>query len=465
MKKIIFQDLMAIKQSWSSQLWKYFLVSVVFHCLLIYVLVTVPLTTPAAGDFPSITAKSSPGKKSREPLTTKIAGEPTGVKTGNRSNQSRGYPGSYPGISGSRADADKILEAAPRETLYSSNYDTRSSEVGSNKAGIDKDIEPLPETVTVYKYQLSAPDRRLDFNSDRYIRLYEKPFRDVRKAPISGLPVKKRTASYQKVKQFIEGKQLPPEQLVKIEEMINYFYYDYPLPKDEHPFSVTTELAACPWKAGHWLLHIGVQGKIVTGAGGKIDDKEFIIAADVKIQVVFNPDKVRAYRLIGYGHLRPKLRRVKAPDEGKEHGELLMGQSLTTLYEIIPLTPGNIDAHDTRETPAKPQEPKKQEIARVKVTYKAPNGTKTKEVSQKVWEMEEESQDKEPSNNFKFSAAVAEFGMLLLIHRESRVSLTLAALLQLAKDAIGEDRYGYRAEFIKLVEAYQQITEEKGGRQ
>lgn len=453
MKKIIFQDLMAIKQSWSSQLWKYFLVSVVFHCLLIYVLVTVPLITPVDRDFPSIAVKSSPGKKSREPLTTKIAGEPTGLQTDNRSNQNQEYPGSYFGISGTR------------ETLYIGNYDTRSSEAGSNQAGIDKGIEPLPVTEAVYKYQLPVPDPSLDFNSDRYIRLYEKPFRDVRKAPVSGLPVKKRTVSYQKVKRFIERKQLPPKQLVKIEEMINYFYYDYPLPEDEHPFSVTTELAACPWKADHWLLHIGVQGKIVTGPDGKIDDKELIIATNVKIKVVFNPDRIRAYRLIGYGHLRPKLLTEKAPDEGKEHGELLMGQSLTNLYEIIPLTPETIDAHDTRETPAKPEEPKDQEIVQVKVTYNAPNDTTTREVSKKVWEIEDEAEHKEPSGNFKFSAAVAEFGMLLLSSSESRVGSTLAALLQLAKDAIGDDRYGYRAEFIKLVEAYQQMIEQEGGQQ
>lgn len=453
MKKIIFQDLMAIKQSWSSQLWKYFLVSVAFHCLLIYLLVTVPLTTPPARNFPSIPAKFSPVKILGEPLTTKIAGEPTAVYTGNRSNQSPEYPGSYPGISGTR------------ETLYTSNYYTPSSEAGSNKAGIDKDIEPLPETATVYKYQLTVPDRRLDFNSDRYIKLYEKPFRDVRKAPISGLPVKKRTVSYQKVKQFIEKKQLPPRQLVKIEEMINYFYYDYPLPENEHPFSVTTELAVCPWKSAHWLLHIGVQGKIVNGAGGKIDEKEFIIATNVKIKVVFNPASVRAYRLIGYGHLRPNLLTAKEPDEEKEHGELLLGQSLTTLYEIIPLTPETIDAHDIRDTPVKPEKPKEQEIARVKVTYKSPNDKTTKEVYKKVWEIEDEAEHKEPSSNFKFSAAVAEFGMLLLSSSESQVGSTLAALLQLAKDAIGEDRYGYRAEFIKLVEAYQQMTEQNGGRQ
>ncbi|MGD2092858.1 MAG: von Willebrand factor type A domain-containing protein [Candidatus Aminicenantes bacterium] len=345
MKKIIFQDLMVIKQSWSFQLWKYFLVSIVFHCLLIYILVTVPLTTPIARDFPTATEKPSLKITSRESLSTKTAGEPTGMQTGNRLNQSREYPGSYPGISGTR------------ETLYIGNYDTPSREAGSNHAGRDKIIEPFPVTETVYQYQLPVPDRSLDFNSHRYIRLYEKPFRNVRKAPISGLPVKKRTVSYQKVKRFIERKQLPPKELVKIEEMINYFYYDYPLP------------------------------------------------------------------------------------------------------------PETIDALDTRETPAKPDGLEEQEIARVKVTYKFPNDTTTKEVSQKVWEMNNEAENKEPSSNFKFSAAVAEFGMLLLSSSESRMGSTLAALLQLAKDAIGEDQYGYRAEFIKLVEAYQQMTEQKGGQQ
>ena len=53
----------------------------------------------------------------------------------------------------------------------------------------------------------------------------------------------------------------PPAGAVRIEELINYFRYDYPAPSSEHPFSVTTELAQCPWQTGHQLVRIGLKGK------------------------------------------------------------------------------------------------------------------------------------------------------------------------------------------------------------
>jgi hypothetical protein len=320
-----------------------------------------------------------------------------------------------------------------------------------------------PSTITEYNYQLSVPGRRQDVNSDQCIKLYEKPFQDVRKAPISGLPVRKRTVSYQKVKQFIEQKHLPPKQIVKIEELINYFDYEYPLPKNENPFSVTTELAVCPWQSSNWLLHIGIQGKIEV-EGDKIDNKKFVIANDVKIKAIFSPDTVRAYRLIGYGHRRPNLNTAISPGEEEGYGELLMGQSLTTLYEIIPLPLVTTDSAVSQKTSGGNAEPEKQKIAQVKITYKIPGNSEIRELSQEVVKLEKEEKDKEPSDNFKFSAAVAQFGMLLLNDSESGLSSTLALLVQLAIDAVGEDRYGYRAEFIKLVEAYRQLKEKMGGK-
>ncbi len=57
--------------------------------------------------------------------------------------------------------------------------------------------------------------------------------------------------------------EMPPADAVRIEEMINYFKYDYPEPDGEHPFSVTSELAVCPWNKKHWLLHVGLRGKSI----------------------------------------------------------------------------------------------------------------------------------------------------------------------------------------------------------
>ena len=57
--------------------------------------------------------------------------------------------------------------------------------------------------------------------------------------------------------------QLPPVDAVRIEEMINYFSYDYPEPGGQHPFSVYTELSVCPWNTDHQLLHVGLKGKSI----------------------------------------------------------------------------------------------------------------------------------------------------------------------------------------------------------
>ncbi|MCP4153984.1 MAG: VWA domain-containing protein, partial [bacterium] len=68
-------------------------------------------------------------------------------------------------------------------------------------------------------------------------------------------------ASYSNIRRFINKNQLPPKDSVRIEEMINYFTYDYPQPKGRTPFSITTEVSQCPWNNQHKLVHIGLQGK------------------------------------------------------------------------------------------------------------------------------------------------------------------------------------------------------------
>jgi Ca-activated chloride channel family protein len=68
-------------------------------------------------------------------------------------------------------------------------------------------------------------------------------------------------ASYANIRRYLSQGMLPPPQVVRIEEMINYFDYDYPQPAGEVPFSMTTEVAGCPWDTAHRLLRIGIQGE------------------------------------------------------------------------------------------------------------------------------------------------------------------------------------------------------------
>lgn len=100
-------------------------------------------------------------------------------------------------------------------------------------------------------------------DAESYSHLEENPFLAVARAPLSTFSVDVDTASYSNTRRFINENRLPPKDAVRIEEFINYFSYDYPQPVGTAPFSVTTEVASCPWNNSHKLVHIGLQGKRV----------------------------------------------------------------------------------------------------------------------------------------------------------------------------------------------------------
>ena len=97
---------------------------------------------------------------------------------------------------------------------------------------------------------------------DRYDRLVENPFRAVKDHPLSTFSIDVDTAAYANVRRFLlqEGR-LPPPDAVRIEEMVNYFDYDYAGPEDDVPFAQHVEVAGCPWKVGHRLVRVGLKGK------------------------------------------------------------------------------------------------------------------------------------------------------------------------------------------------------------
>ncbi len=100
-------------------------------------------------------------------------------------------------------------------------------------------------------------------NTEDYDPIDENAFKDARLNPLSTFSIDVDTASYSNVRRFLELGQRPPVAAVRTEEFINYFDYDYPEPRGEHPFSVVAEVAPCPWKPEHRLVHIGVQGRSI----------------------------------------------------------------------------------------------------------------------------------------------------------------------------------------------------------
>jgi Ca-activated chloride channel family protein len=100
-------------------------------------------------------------------------------------------------------------------------------------------------------------------NSERYAEINENPFLEATKAPLSTFSIDVDTAAYSNVRRYLKDGQLPPKDAVRIEEMVNYFDYNYPQPLGDAPFSVSTETASCPWNGKHRLAMIGLQGKKV----------------------------------------------------------------------------------------------------------------------------------------------------------------------------------------------------------
>jgi len=484
------------------------------------------------------------------------------------------------------------------------------------------------------------------YRREEYDAVYDNRLLDPLSSPLSTFSIDVDTASYSNIRRFIRDNRLPPKDAVRIEEMINYFSYDYPQPEGHHPFSIVTELSECPWDNTHLLAHIGIQGRRVkmnslpptnlvflidvsgsmksskklpllkscfrmltenlrpvdrvaivtyrqtaqqvlestsgedkyrileavnklkacgTTAGeyglrlayktaseyfieggnnriilatdgdfnvGTTSDDELIklienernrgiflsilgfgtgnikdaklekiadkgnghyayidsihegkkvlvneltstllmIAKDVKIQVEFNPLKVKAYRLIGYANR--VLNKEDFNNDRKDAGELGAGHSVTALYEIIPkglrIGFANVDAlkyqksgrmeyihSDKTEYPGYTKEAYTgNEIMNIKLRYKDPEAYSSRRIVKPVPDRIVELIHS--SDTFRFSAAVAALG-LLLRDSEYKGGITYRDVIALAESAKGEDTEGRRSEFINCAKSCQMM--------
>lgn len=111
--------------------------------------------------------------------------------------------------------------------------------------------------------KIQREQRKNNANTEDYNKLTENAFKSPVQDPLSTFSIDVDNAAYSNVRRFINGNQKPPAYAVRTEEMLNYFNYDYPQPKDDAPFSINTELANCPWNIDHYLIHLGLQGKSI----------------------------------------------------------------------------------------------------------------------------------------------------------------------------------------------------------
>lgn len=184
----------------------------------------------------------------------------------------------------------------------------------------------------------------------------------------------------------------------------------------------------------------------------------FTIAKDVKFQLEFNPAEVSGYRLIGYENRL--LNEEDFDDDTKDAGEIGSGHTVTALYEIIPAQGNsNKDRLKYQEAALTEKALKSNDLVTLKLRYKQPEGDKSTLLVDVV--KNKPINIAETSNNFRFAAAVSEFGMLLRTSKHLN-GLTWKDAIRLASDAKGKDMEGYRGEMIRLMQSAQLISESEG---
>jgi Ca-activated chloride channel family protein len=185
------------------------------------------------------------------------------------------------------------------------------------------------------------------------------------------------------------------------------------------------------------------------------------VANDVKLQVEFNPARVAAYRLIGYENRL--LRDEDFTDDKKDAGDMGAGHTVTALYEVVPkgvtgtITVRESDPLRYTTVPSTGRDESTRlaandELLYVNLRYKTPGESVSKLLGKAVRTGDVKSR---ASDDLRFAASVASFGMLLR-NSEYKGDATSASVLQLAREASGDD--DYRHEFVRLVERWQQIS-------
>jgi Ca-activated chloride channel family protein len=162
----------------------------------------------------------------------------------------------------------------------------------------------VPAVPAMYFKQADAKD----FNTEEYGRLAENEFLAVADNPLSTFSVDVDRAAYSNVRRFLRDGQHPPRDAVRIEEMVNYFTYDYPDPSGAQPFSVTTEVAGCPWNERHRVLLVGLQGRRMKTADLPANNLVFLIDVSGSMMEPAKLPLVKQGLELLVNHLRPQDR-------------------------------------------------------------------------------------------------------------------------------------------------------------
>ncbi|MDU6659179.1 MAG: von Willebrand factor type A domain-containing protein [Capnocytophaga sp.] len=177
----------------------------------------------------------------------------------------------------------------------------------------------------------------------------------------------------------------------------------------------------------------------------------YTVAKDVKLQLEFNPQYVKEYRLVGYENRA--LANEDFEDDKKDAGEIGAGHTVTALYELVPAKDATSDGLRYQRQVEKGFA---NELAFLKIRYKDPIVKDAKSVEESTPIPFTLTEFAKTDDDYRFASAVAEWGMLLR-NSKYKAKSSYSQVLDLAKNAIGKDEEGYRKEFIRLVEVSEKL--------
>src|ERR1700756_173186 len=260
--------------------------------------------------------QSMPNKNISSVLST----QPGVVMSGNGNGQQIQVRGSRPGYTTVFVDGERAIGT----TNVSENNTTEQQEAllggvpaqyADAKSGI---VSNNNTTTSVFNYAAKKQDKankvvqektaEETYVNEEYSMYKESTYNPAANQPLSTFAIDVDGASYSNARRLLEQGMLPQKDAVRVEEFINYFPYNYPQPKDDTPFSITTEYAACPWDKNHNLLQIGLKGKEVDFENAPPSHLVFLIDVSGSMEDENKlPLLKRAFKLL-VKQLRPKDR-------------------------------------------------------------------------------------------------------------------------------------------------------------
>lgn len=179
----------------------------------------------------------------------------------------------------SKADRGYTSEATTNNSYKSNNYATADVATESEEY---RYFEPAV-TASVESYDANGGSNQnqvkedIDWNTEEYKHINENGWKAVNVSPFSTFAADVDTASYANLRRMINYGQRIPEDAVRIEELVNYFKYDYKAPSNDEPFSITTEMTPCPWNDKTQLLMVGIKAKDIDMSQRKPSNLVFLV--------------------------------------------------------------------------------------------------------------------------------------------------------------------------------------------